>query len=159
VVKRVGVTGHRGLDEMTTAWITDAICRELESTAGDLVGMTCLADGADQIFASVVLAVGASLEVVVPAREYRQGLPQDSHGSYDRFLAAAKAVHHLDHQQSDPVAHMEASTFLVDHIDVMIAVWDGLPSRGWGGTADVIDLARQRGKPVTVLWPPGATRA
>ncbi|MDM4719304.1 hypothetical protein QTQ03_06720 [Micromonospora sp. WMMA1363] len=41
----------------------------------DLIGLSCLADGADQLFAAAVLEHGGSLEVVAPATEYRDGLP------------------------------------------------------------------------------------
>ncbi|MGW5646007.1 hypothetical protein ACWEV3_27990 [Saccharopolyspora sp. NPDC003752] len=40
----------------------------------------------------------------------------------------------------------------------MLAVWDGQPARGFGGTADVVDSARKRGVDVTVIWPDGARR-
>ena len=39
---------------------------------------------------------------------------------------------------------------MVEHADVLIAVWDGRPARGMGGTADAVAYARQRGVPV--LW-------
>jgi hypothetical protein len=41
---------------------------------------------------------------------------------------------------------------------VLVAVWDGQPSRGLEGTADVVAYANQRGVPVEVIWPEGATR-
>ncbi|UJW36868.1 hypothetical protein L3Q67_02325 [Saccharothrix sp. AJ9571] len=41
---------------------------------------------------------------------------------------------------------------------VVLAVWDGGPSSGHGGTADVVDAARERGLPVTIVWPDGAER-
>ncbi|WP_041624991.1 hypothetical protein [Stackebrandtia nassauensis] len=42
--------------------------------------------------------------------------------------------------------------------DQLIAVWDGQPARGYGGTADVVDYARDHGIDVTVIWPEGAKR-
>ena len=41
---------------------------------------------------------------------------------------------------------------------MLVAVWDGQPARGLGGTADVVAYARQRGVPMEVIWPQGATR-
>jgi hypothetical protein len=43
----------------------------------------------------------------------------------------------------------------VDHV---VAVWDGEPSDGHGGTGDVVAAARERRMPVTVVWPDGARR-
>jgi hypothetical protein len=42
--------------------------------------------------------------------------------------------------------------------DELLAVWDGQPARGYGGTADVVEAARYKGIPVTVVWPAGAKR-
>jgi hypothetical protein len=43
--------------------------------APDVTGLSCLADGADQIFARAVTDLGGKLEVIIPASEYRAGLP------------------------------------------------------------------------------------
>jgi hypothetical protein len=34
----------------------------------------------------------------------------------------------------------------------MIAVWDGLPSQGRGGTAEIVERARKLGKPICHVW-------
>ncbi len=53
---------------------------------------------------------------------------------------------------------MAANRHLLRHADLLYAVWDGRPARGWGGTADVVREARELGLPVEVIWPDGATR-
>jgi len=53
---------------------------------------------------------------------------------------------------------MDASRFMVDNADRLIAVWDGEPARSYGGTADVVTYAREKGVPVSVVWPEGASR-
>lgn len=159
MVIRVGITGHRDLGSPVTVWVRAAIAADLAGVGADLVGVTCLADGADQLFAQAVIQLGGALHVIVPARRYRAGLPEDCHGTYDELLATAAQVERLDHEESTGQAHMDASTTMLDQIDRLIAVWDCLPAHGWGGTADVVDLARHRNVPVTVLWPPGAVRA
>lgn len=158
MVTRVGITGHRGLDGTVAAWVRAAIAADLAGVGADLVGVTCLADGADQLFAQAVVQLGGALHVIVPARRYRDSLPEDCHGAYDGLLATAVQVERLDHEESTGQAHMDASTTMIEQVNRLIAVWDGLPARGWGGTADVVDLARHRNVPVTVLWPPGAVR-
>jgi len=126
--------------------------------AHELVGVSCLADGADQIFARAILDHGGQLEVVIPASEYRDGLPEESHAAYDALLARARTRHRLDRRTSDADADMEASRFMLANADRLIAVWDGKPARGHGGTADVLALAQQHGTEVTVVWPSGANR-
>jgi hypothetical protein len=96
--------------------------------------------------------------VIVPATRYREGLPAEHHPTYDRLLMAASAVHRLDYEESDSDAHMVASLRMIDMISKLLAVWDGRPARGYGGTADVVAAARQKGRSVVILWPEGSTR-
>lgn len=42
--------------------------------------------------------------------------------------------------------------------DELLAVWDGRPAWGFGGTADVVAYAERTGTPVRILWPEGARR-
>lgn len=156
---RIAVSGHRGLTPDVVALVDHAIRAELATEdPGSLVGISCLADGADQIFARAVLDAGGRLEVVVPARAYRDGLPAEAHAEYDQLLARASAVTRLDRDESTSDAHMAASITMLETADRLLAVWDGKPSRAPGGTADVVDHARNDGMPLTVVWPPGASR-
>ncbi len=157
---RVGVAGHRGLSPETARLVSDALLQEISRyRAADLVGVTALADGADQLFAQAVLDRGGTLDVIVPAAEYRAGLPADCHEMYDKLMAVAASVHRLDRIESDEQAHMAASHLMLEMIDKLIAVWDGQPARGYGGTADVVAAAQDRDLPVQVIWPTGAKRA
>ncbi len=64
----------------------------------------------------------------------------------------------LDREESDSEAHQAGSVRMLEQTDELIAVWDGKPARGYGGTADVVAVARERGIPVTIVWPDGAER-
>jgi hypothetical protein len=157
---RLAITGHRGLSGQTTTLVDAALRREISQRAKDgaLVGLTCLADGADALFATAVLDNGGKLHVIVPAREYRDRLPQTHHATYDVLLAEAAGVIRLDHIESNSEAHMDASQRMLADADELLAVWDGQPARSYGGTADVVAAAQERHIPVTVVWPVGATR-
>lgn len=157
---RVAVTGHRGFDQRTAGLIDTALRAELEKLAatGPVVGISCLADGADQLFAEAVLDIGGELEVIVPAERYRDGLPAAAHAAYGRLLGKASAVHRLDFAESTEDAHMAASVAMLDTADRLLAVWDGKPARGYGGTADVVAHAKKRSIPVKMIWPEGAQR-
>jgi hypothetical protein len=72
---RIAITGHRGLSDEVEALVDLALRKELTRHADGLVGISCLADGADQLFARAVLDLGGELEAVVPAARYRDGLP------------------------------------------------------------------------------------
>jgi hypothetical protein len=156
---RIAITGHRGLPATTERLIDAAIREQLAAYQGpDLVGISNLADGADQLFAQAVLDMGGQLEVIVPAARYRDGLPESAHAAYDTLLAQASSIDRLDRIQSTEQAHMEASQAMLAKANRLFAVWDSKPARGYGGTADVVTEAQRRGLPVTIIWPEGASR-
>lgn len=156
---RLAVTGHRALPEHTERLVDTALRAEVARHSGsELVGLSCIADGADALFARAVLDAGGMLIVVVPSERYRDGLPKRHHDSYDGLMARASDVIRLDHPKSDSHAHMDAALRMIEQADQLLAVWDGQPARGYGGTADVVDAASKRGVPVTVIWPEGAER-
>ncbi|MUL44189.1 hypothetical protein FZ103_24015 [Streptomonospora sp. PA3] len=157
-MRRLAITGHRGLPEAVERAVDTALRDRLRALGRHLVGLSCLADGADTLFARAVLEQGGRLEAVVPAERYREGLPGSHREVYDDLLAAASSVHRLPRVESTSQAHLEAGRYLVEHCDELVAVWDGHPPRGPGGTADIVDYARTRDRPVTVIWPEGATR-
>jgi hypothetical protein len=159
----VGVTGHRVLTPEVEAFVR----RELEVFLGgrgqresgaELVGLSCLSAGADQLFAGMVLEAGGSVEAHIPSRDYREVLPQEARPEFDRLLAAASRRHHHPFLASGPPAYMAASLAMLADASELVAVWDGLPARGPGGTGEVVARARAMGLPVTVLWPEGVWR-
>jgi hypothetical protein len=156
---RLGITGHRGLSAQVERMVRDALDKELQKyDAAELCGVSCIADGPDAWFAEAVLDRGGRIEVVVPAEQYREGLPETHHATYDKLLARAVEVHHTGMRESTSQAHMTGSEILVGLVDQLVAVWDGQPARGYGGTADVVTYAQRTGVPVDVVWPEGATR-
>jgi hypothetical protein len=156
---RIAISGHRGLPAATERLINQDIRKQLaDYRNGDLVGISNLADGADQLFAQAVVDAGGQLEVIIPAAQYRAGLPESAHAAYDALLARAAKVDRLDRIESNEDAHMEASQVMLTRADHLFAVWDGKAARGYGGTADVVAEARKRNVPVTVIWPEGASR-
>lgn len=156
---RIAITGHRGLPAQTTALVDAELRAEIARHAdGKLIGVSCIADGPDSLFARAVLEFGGALVVVVPARTYRDSLPVEHHPEYDQLYSAATEVIELDREDSDSEAHQDGSVRMLDNADELLAVWDGKPARGYGGTADVVAVARERGIPVTVIWPDGALR-
>ncbi len=92
---RIAISGHRGLNARTADLIDQAIREELSEHPADVTGLSCLADGADQIFARAVVDLGGAIEVIIPAEEYRAGLPAEAHAEYDDLLTRAVAVHRL----------------------------------------------------------------
>jgi hypothetical protein len=155
---RFGVTGHRVLppsivDRAVEHW------RRVLPAGHQLCGVSNLADGADQLFASHVLAAGGTLEVVLPCEGYAGSLIADTgRALFEDLRRAAATVLTLPYPEPSEQAFLAAGQALVDRCDHLFAVWDGRPARGLGGTADIVSYARARGLPVTVLWVEGVLR-
>jgi hypothetical protein len=159
-VPRIGITGHTNLSAATVPLVAAGIRAELARHSVGLTGVTCLARGADQIFARVVLELGGDLEVVLPAEDYRvRKVSADNAAEFDELHAMARAIRTMPFAHSDGNAYQAASEHLLSTVDWLIAVWDGRPAGGHGGTADVVAAAHRLGIPVTVMWPQGAERS
>lgn len=154
----IGITGHRGLAPATAHLVKRALEEALAHYGASVTGVTALADGADQLFARAVIDQGGLIEVIVPAVHYRDGLPAESHPEYDDLLGRAVRVHRLEFTESTSESHMAASELMISTVGELFAVWDQQPARGHGGTADVVAYAQERGRPVRIIWPDGATR-
>ncbi len=157
---RIGITGHSNLAVESVPIVADALRAALVDLEKPLSGVSCLARGADQVFARVVLEVGGDLHVVLPAADYRERkVKPDNREVFDSLIGRARKVRTLPFATADRDAYAAANDAVLADIDVLFAVWDGMPPDGKGGTGDTVRLARSRGLPVTVVWPPGASRA
>ncbi|BDZ47088.1 hypothetical protein [Naasia aerilata] len=145
----VAVTGHRHLGDPAAA--RSAIRAALADEPRPLVGLSTLAAGADQLFADVVLELGGSLEVLIPSAEYSETLDAPARAGFDRLCAAARSVAVLPPVPDREDQYVAAGEAMLDRCDVLLAVWDGQPGRGAGGTADMVARARARGLPVRVV--------
>lgn len=159
----IAVTGHIDLTAETAVLVRAALDELLRRHAGDgeLVGVSCLARGADTLFAEAVLAVGGRLAVVIPSRDYRRARVRPDHAPvFDHLVKAAEDVVVLPIETAGRKAYEAANSVLVERADRLVAVWDGTPPTGrGGGTADTVLEARAAGVPVDVVWPEGSARS
>ncbi len=126
----------------------------------DLTGISCIAHGADSIFAQAVLDLGGKLEVVLPSRNYRaQKVRPDHAGQFDNLLGRAETVHVLSYDEANRDAYEAANNVVLSLCDRLFAIWDGQAGVDKGSTASVVADARARGLPVEVIWPEGAARS
>ncbi|WNI25008.1 hypothetical protein [Streptomyces sp. ITFR-16] len=156
----LAVTGHLNLSEESVPLVRAAL-RTLIAGYGDgLTGMSCMAAGADTLFAEEITAAGGRLVVVIPSRDYRAGVVSPGHAPvFDRLVGAAAEVLTLPHETAGPAAYAAANAELLRRADRLVAVWDGDDPPGRpGGTADAVARARAAGLPVDVVWPAGAGR-
>ena len=157
-VTRIGVTGHRSIPATVLPVVRGGMRRRL-SRADGLEALSSLAAGADQLFACIALDSGVPVTAVIPGMDYEAHLGDDeTQAAYRRLLKSCASRVELPVERTHEEAYFAAGRWIVDHADLLIAVWDGRPARGIGGTGDVVAYARATGVPVTVLWRRGTRR-
>lgn len=154
---RIGVTGHHDLTAASHPLVAAALREELRAYL-PFVGVSCLAPGADQIFARVALELGADLEVVLPASDYRSRCIGAARAEFDALVAAARAFRTTGLPTSGRPAYARANDMMLAEIDRLIAVWDGRPPTRLGSTGHVVAAAARLGIPTTIVWPPTSAR-
>lgn len=129
-----------------------------------LVVLGSLAPGADLLLARAAVDAGAVLQVVLPfspeefAEDFK-GRPTELE-LHKQLLKRADRLFVHDGRRGDGAcsreadmrkrAYREAGRTLIRHCDLLVAIWNGEPQRGIGGTAEQIELALTLGIPV--LW-------
>jgi len=151
---KISITGHQSLESSEAwGWVRAELDNLLMRLPRPLIGVTSLAIGADSLFAELVLQHHGSIEAVLPFSEYELKFEIHDRARYQRLLDMASAVIVLQRKQSDEESYFEAGKRVVDLADLLVAVWDGKPSKGLGGTADVVGYAVQRQKEIMHLNP------
>jgi len=155
----IGVTGHRlnlisqrQLDRLTPS-VQPLLAQIAQAARRPNVCLVCgLAEGADRHLARLALDAGYELHAVLPFA--RDTYVHDFSGTASRqqfaeLLARASSVTELAGRPGvSGQAYRRAGAALLDESDLLLAVWDGLPPRGPGGTAEVVNEACRRCIPV-----------
>ena len=158
---RIGVTGHRAFDRPADvrAAVTRVVAALLDQHGGPLEVWSSLAEGADRLVADVALALDPAARLVavlpLPADDYRTDFAAPaSAAEFDRLLGLAADVHVTGADPDDgsrESAYARGGHAVVAAVQVLVAVWDGEPPRGEGGTAEIVGAARAAGREVVVI--------
>jgi hypothetical protein len=175
---RIGVTGHRpgpkfpdesrGAVRATVDRVLGEVAAHTQTVAAreawafeapqpSLVVVSALAEGGDRIVADSGRALGYSLNAVLPflRAEYAADFARDeSRAHFTVLLDAAISVFELPGQRDTAdQAYQNAGHVMLANSDVLIAIWDGKPAAGVGGTALIVERAIHQGLPVIVIDP------
>lgn len=146
----IGITGHQRLpDDHAWQWVAEALRSHLEKARRPFVGVTSLAIGADQLFARLVLELGGAIYAFADIE--RSFAPEDV--ARYRRLVQGTSVEVLNVPGTDEDAYLAAGQRVVDLSDTLLAVWDGMPAKGKGGTADIVTYAKRRAVPIVHINP------
>lgn len=160
----IAFTGHRtGFDPEAVRRALGRVLDELSeraSAAGESLRLcTSVAEGCDTIWVQLARDRGHALDLMLPLAEAEFATDFSLDG-----WKLAKAE--IDHARAHPGRHtvcerattlprpecyFELAVKMLSRSRVLVAVSDGSPPRGLGGTASVVALASRRGIPVIVV--------
>ncbi len=151
---KAGITGHQEIGSPgEISWVGNALEGAIRDYSITL-GYTSLAAGADQLFAELLQKAKLSYIVIIPCTRYEDSFRNpECLEKYHALLAGATSVVRLPSDIPTEQAFWEAGQKVVSLSDIMFAVWDGLPAKGLGGTADVVHYARSQRKRVIQINP------
>lgn len=154
---RIGITGHRHLDDLKKIMVE--VDSAVESIQAIFPGskfriLSALAEGTDQILAKRLLLLPDSVLWVplpLPKEEYLKDFrTAQTREEFLSLFGKAERIISMPQTEKRADAYLAAGRFIVESSDLLLAVWDGEPARGKGGTAEVVDLARRRSLPI--IW-------
>ncbi len=85
----------------------------------------------------------------MPIDQYLMDFPsEEAKFEFHNLLDQAEEIIELPHPSSRDEAYAAVGKYLIDHCDLLIAIWDGQVAKGKGGTGEIIQIARERGLPL-----------
>ncbi|WP_410644247.1 hypothetical protein [Amycolatopsis sp. lyj-346] len=154
----IGISGHQNLPDIARRHAERDIRTLLAQQNGPVTGLSSLAAGADHLFAGLLLAAGHRLHAVIPCRGYADTFNPADLTVYQKLRGAAAEVTELAFAEPSEAAFDAAGKYVVEHCNLLVAVWDGQPAHGLGGTGDAVAHARELGRDVLISWPEGVRR-
>jgi hypothetical protein len=153
----VGFTGHRQLAD--AAGVARAIHGALDELKAnpkvDWLALSSLAEGSDLIFARAALDLKLGWEALLPLppAEFRRDFEPAGWAVVEALLGEAEQVRVIGERVDRNDAYLDCGTETVNQCDLLLAVWDGKPAQGRGGTAEIVAYAREIGRPVILIDP------
>lgn len=171
---RVGITGHRpprlaerhhSSIERDIVAIFAMIREELlivhrdhracfAPSAPGIVLVSPLAAGGDSLASEVALKAGETLDACLPfsVQTYHEDFEGEDREQFNRLLAAARRTLILPgEEQARGEAYRAVGLLTASQCDLLLAIWDGEPALGTGGTAEIVAEAVASGLPVIII--------
>ncbi len=154
----IGVTGHRVLPnpeqcrQAVVNILASVLNKAHKNWTGPKVVLSPLAEGADRLvareclkFPEFVLECPLPLETDEYLKDFRT---DESKREFMELLSRSNKIRIMENQQTRAVSYKQAGQYVVDHCDLLLAIWDGRPPENEAGTAAIVHYARSVGKPL-----------
>lgn len=151
----IGVTGHREITQTNQiiSGVDKALRKIKESFPSEVITIISpLAEGADRLVVwrarendDVQLIVPLPLEL----SEYMLDFNSiSSKAEFITLLEQADQIIELPPGKTRDAGYQASGSYLLNNSDVLVAIWDGQPARGPGGTGQIVAEAREKLMPI-----------
>jgi uncharacterized phage-like protein YoqJ len=151
----MGVTGHRPprigfshQDRKGEKLLLDFACAVIERYNPDGL-ISGMALGTDTAFADAALLLNVPLICALPFEGQEKQWAQEKQDKYMQILELATKVVFVSKGGYNPHKLHDRNHWIVDHCNVLISLWDGVPS---GGTYQCLLYAKRKGKAIRNTW-------
>jgi uncharacterized phage-like protein YoqJ len=156
----IGITGHRDIIE--TKELEKNLVNFFTTIATEYPNRTIkllspLADGADRYVAKIFLELKSKYpkwELLVPMpfhkKRYMEDFNETSKKEFLNYLTMAKEVYEVKNIENDN--YKSLGYHVVENSHTLLALWNGTFNHKSGGTGDVVNHAKNRGKNVVHFY-------
>jgi hypothetical protein len=158
----IGFTGHRsGYDENLIRPVLTRILKNLKIRASAVGGQVELyasvAEGSDTLCAEIASELEMPVHLLLPLDESEFAKDFSSPTAWKRAQSLIEkaslrpgpnTVQRVGGEATRPEGYFNLGVQMLNAMDLLIAVWDGKPARGMGGSAEVIAQTSAIGTPV-----------
>jgi len=151
-VLALGFTGHRKVPDESKCrqLIRDILAEQKASHQGIVYGVSSAASGGDQLFAESCLELDIPLRILLPrpAELFRTDFDDASWQRTLRIMEHAISVEITGGIENRNEQYYDCGIRTVTESQVLVALWNGQPSHGTGGTQEIVSYARKTGHPI-----------
>jgi len=141
-VLAIGFTGHRSLPDEAASrkLVCDFLRDQKAAIAGIVYGVSSAAAGGDLLFAEscVQLEIPTPGVVATPQERFRDDFDTVTWLRVEQVLSKAVSVEVTGDRGLRDEDYYQCGIETVQQSQLMVALWDGEPARGMGGTQEIV---------------------
>jgi hypothetical protein len=150
----IGFAGHRKLEDESRSRvrILEFLQDFKAKTNKTVYGVSSAAAGGDLLFAESCIQIGLPIRILLPAprEQFREDFDAATWNRAESAMQRAISVEVIGSGETKEERYYECGIETVQQSQLLLALWDGKPSQGLGGTEEIVTFAKEQERPV--VW-------